>query len=187
MVDLENLAPERIRKIRRIEYDKMVELGLFEDERIELLAGVLVEMSPQGLDHAFAVRRLNEILVLALHDRAEIGPQLPFALSEDSEPEPDLVVSPRAGRARAHPSEAYLVIEVAESSLRKDRRIKAALYAAAGVPEYWLVNLVDKVVEVHRDPGAAGYALVTRARRGESVSPLRFPDLVVPVADIVPE
>ena len=164
----------------------MVELGLFEDERIELLAGVLVEMSPQGVGHSHAVCQLNERFVIGLRGRARIGPQVPLALSDHSEPEPDLVVSPPGDYTREHPSEALLIIEVADSSLRKDRRIKGVLYAAAGVPEYWIVNLVDGVFEVHRDPQATGYGSVARVGRGESVAPLRFPDLIVRVDDILP-
>lgn len=186
MVDFGTLAREGIRPIRRVEYDKMVELGLFEDERIELLAGVLVQMSPSGPAHAHAVGRLNELFVVALHGRALMRPQLPIALSDDSEPEPDLVVSPAGEYWREHPSQAYLVIEVADSSLRKDRRIKGALYAAAGIPEYWLVNLVDKVFEVHRDPGPAGYASIVLVGRGETIAPLQFPDLLVAIDDVIP-
>ena len=186
MVDLDSLAPERIRPIRRVEYERMVELGLFEDERVELLAGVLVEMSPQGLPHAHAVRRLNEILVLALHGRAAVGPQLPFALSEDSEPEPDLVVSPAGDYLDGHPSQALLIVEIAESSLRKDRRIKGALYAAAGVPDYWLVNLVEGVFEVHRGPSEAGYRSIERVGRGEGIALLSFPDVSIEVDAVLP-
>jgi Uma2 family endonuclease len=185
MVDLGNLAPERIRPLRRVEYDRMVELGLFEDERIELLAGVLVEMSPQSKAHVYAIVRLNELFVLGLRGRAVVGPQVPFALSDESEPEPDLVISPQSDYLHDHPGEAHLIVEVAESSLRKDRRVKGALYSAAGVPEYWIVNLVDGVLEVHRDPGPDGYASITRAGRGGSVAPLRFPDLVIRVDDVL--
>jgi Uma2 family endonuclease len=186
MVDLESLAPERIRPLKRVEYEKMVELGLFEDERIELLAGFLVEMSPQSEAHAYAVQRLNELLVVGLHGRAVIRPQCPMALSDDSEPEPDFIVAPPVDYSHEHPGEAYLIVEVAQSSLRKDRRLKWLLYAAAGVPEYWIVNVVDGVFEVYRDPQPDGYASVTRAGRGESVAPLRFPDLVIRVDDVLP-
>jgi Uma2 family endonuclease len=186
MFDFGTLAREGIRPIRRVEYDKMVEMGLFEDERIELLAGVLVQMSPSGPAHAHAVRRLTELFVIALQGRAVVGPQLPIALGDDSEPEPDLVVSPAGDYTREHPSQAHLIIEVADSSLRKDRRIKGALYAAAGIPEYWLVNLVDKVFEVHRDPRPAGYDSIVRVGRGETITPLRFPDLLVAIDDVIP-
>ena len=186
MVDFGSLAQEAIRPLRRVEYEKMVELGLFEDERIELLAGVLVQMSPQGAAHAHAVRRLNELFIIALHGQALVGPQLPLALSDDSEPEADLVLSPVADYSREHPGVAYLIVEVADSSLRKDRSIKGALYAAAEIPEYWLVNLVEGVVEIYRDPRPSGYASTARAGRGEAVAPLHFPDLLIQVDDIVP-
>jgi Uma2 family endonuclease len=174
MVDLDALVREGMRPLRRVEYDKMVEMGLFQ------------EMSPQGPAHADVVWRLSELFMVALQGRAVVRCQLPVALSEESEPEPDLVVSPPGNYSREHPAEAHLIVEVADSSLRKDRRIKEALYAAAGVPEYWLVNLVDKVVEVHREPGPDGYASIVRARRGESIAPLRFPELVVLIDHIVP-
>ena len=185
MVEHDDLAPERIRPLRRVEYERMVELGLFQDERIELLAGVLVEMSPQGVLHAHAVRCLTELFILALRRRATIGSQLPFALDDESEPEPDIVLSPRADYRREHPSRALLLVEVAESSLRKDRRIKGRLYARAEVPEYWVVNLVDEVVEVHRDPDASRYRSVTQVSRGESLAPLAFPDIVIQVDDLL--
>jgi len=186
MVDLGSLAQERIRPLRRAEYDKLVALGHFEDERIELLAGVLVEMSPQGVAHSHAVRKLTELFVLGLRGRGALSPQLPLALSDDSEPEPDIVVSPPGEYTEDHPSEALLIVEVAESSLRKDRRIKGLLYSAARVPEYWIVNLVDRVVEIHRDPQPEGYATIARVGRGETVAPLRFPDLAIRVDDILP-
>ena len=185
MLELDDLAPERIRPLRRVEYERMVELGLFEDERVELLAGMLVEMSPQGVPHAHAVRYLTELFILALRRRATIGSRLRFALDDESEPEPDIVISPRADYRREHPGRALLLVEVAESSLRKDRRIKARLYARAEVPEYWLVNLVDGLVEVHRDPEAGRYRTITQVGRGESLAPLAFPDIVLQVDELL--
>ena len=187
MVDLESLAPERIRLIRRVEYERMVEMGLFEDERVELLAGVIVEMSPQGTGHAEAVGRLNRhLIVLELQGRARIRVQSSFALDESSEPEPDLAVVPAADYSREHPSVSLLVVEVAESSVRKDRNIKGRLYAAQGIREYWILNLVDETIEIRRDPGAAGYRTMTTHQRGETVAPLDFPDLVLAVDDLLP-
>ncbi len=163
----------------------MVELGLFEDERVELLAGVLVKMSPQRAAHSHAVQQLTERFVIGLKGRAVVRPQLPVALDDESEPEPDLAISPVSDYTREHPSQVYLVIEVAESSLRKDR-IKGALYAAAGVPEYWIVDLVAGVFEIYRDPKFDGYGSVCRAGRGGAVAPLHFPDLVIQVDHIIP-
>jgi Uma2 family endonuclease len=187
MVDLASLSPERIRPIRRVEYDRMVDMGLFEDERVELLAGVLVEMSPQGTRHAEAVSRLmRHFMGLELQGRARIRLQLPFALDELSEPEPDLVVVPAADCSHEHPRSALLMIEVSESSVRKDRHIKGALYGAQGVREYWVVNLVDDVIEIRRDPGADGYATLATYSRGDAVAPADFPDLVLAVDDLLP-
>ena len=190
MLDLESLAslpPERIRPIRRVEYERMAELGMFEDQKVELLGGLVVEVSPQGTRHVEAVMRLNEIFGRALPaGRARVAPQLPFALSDISEPEPDLVLVPVRDYSHEHPAVALLVVEVAQSSLHKDRRIKAALYAAAGIPEYWIVNLEDDQLEVHRAPAATGYDEVVIHRAGAEVRPLAFPDFAVQVADLLP-
>src|SRR5450432_3867156 len=139
-----NAAPEIIRPLRRTEYDQLVTLGAFRGEKIELLEGVLVAMSPIGPPHSSSVQRLNALLVLALVGRAVVRPQLPFAALEFSEPEPDLAVVPLGDYDVEHPAEADLIIEVAESSLAIDRGKKLRLYAACAVPEYWIVNLVDR-------------------------------------------
>ena len=110
-------AAEVIRPLRRVEYDQLVQLGAFKDERIELLEGALVAMSPIGTAHCSSVRKLNELLVLALHGRATVSCQLPFAALEFSEPEPDFAILPLSDYDADHPSEAYLIIEVSESSL----------------------------------------------------------------------
>ncbi|HEU5058376.1 MAG TPA: Uma2 family endonuclease [Kofleriaceae bacterium] len=153
MVDPRQLEPEVIRPLRRVEYDRLVELGVFdEDEKIELLLGALVAMSPQGADHGYVMERLTKLLIDALGDRGRLRPQAPFAASELSEPEPDLAVYPPAPYVRAHPDRALLIIEIANSSLRKDRGIKAEIYAEAEVPEYWIVDLVHVAVEVRTAP-----------------------------------
>lgn len=180
-------VPERIRPLRRVEYDKLVELGAFENERIELLDGVLVPMSPIGPPHSSAVQKLNLLLVRALGDRAAIRPQLPLAALEHSEPEPDLVVAPLSDYDTAHPSDAHLVIEVAESSLKQDRGIKQRIYAECGVPEYWIVNLVDHRIEVYTDPEGGAYRRTALFARGESITLVRFPDVQVRVEDVLPK
>jgi Uma2 family endonuclease len=125
MIDPALLAPERVRPLRRDEYDRLVALGYFEDEKIELLDGALVAMSPQGAAHAYVVQRLTKL-------------------------------------------------------------VKAALYARAGVPEYWIVNLHERVVEVHRDAQGAGYASVTAHGANEIIHPAAFADLEVSIADVLP-
>jgi Uma2 family endonuclease len=180
------LEPETLRPISRIEYDRMVALGLFEDEHVELLHGVLVAMSPQGPAHNEVVDRLNELLVPALLGRARVRIQGAFAASEDSQPEPDVAVFPRENYGTAHPTHALLVVEVSESSLGKDRGIKKALYAAIGVPEYWIVNLEDRVVEVYTQPEDGLYADAETKGAEETLSPLMFPDLRIRVGELFP-
>lgn len=138
-------------------YRQMGEAGIFkEDEHVELLSGVLVAKEPQGGGHGTIIEFLTGLLVRGVGDEHNVRVQLPLTLEQHSEPEPDFAVLP-AHRPRSslpHPTTALLVIEVARTSLRIDRGIKAKLYALAGVPEYWIINLKDMVVEVHRAPDA---------------------------------
>jgi len=183
--ELEAIAQDRVRPLRRAEYEKLVELGAFEDEKIELLYGALVEMSPTGLPHASTSQKLTLLLVRALADRAAIRIQLPFAALEHSEPEPDFAVVPLAEYDTEHPSTAWLIVEVAESSLRTDRGVKKRLYAECRVPEYWIVNLVDRVIEVHQEPGGGDYAVVTAYRKGEAIRLSQLPDVEIRVDDVI--
>lgn len=178
--------PDRIRPLRRIEYESLVERGLLDDSRVELLVGALVEMSPQGPLHAEVVRRLTERLVRQLSGDVHTRVQSPLALAEDSEPEPDIAVVPAGDYTKAHPQSALLIIEVADTSLQKDRGVKTALYAAAGVAEFWLVNLAARTVEVHRHPSAGRYTDVRCVETGGSLSPAAFPTVRIPAAEILP-
>jgi Uma2 family endonuclease len=119
--------PDRIRPLKRVEFDSLVESGLLADARVELLLGALVDLSPQGPLHADVVRRLAGRLTRELSAGVQTRVQSPLALSEDSEPGPDVAVVPAADYSRAHPNSALLVIEVADTSLQKDRGIKTAL------------------------------------------------------------
>lgn len=177
----------QVRPLRRLEYDQLVELGAFAEERLELLHGMLVTvMSPQRPRHAETTSRLAKRLVRLLGDRGEVRVQCPLAVSGDSEPEPDVAVVPPGDYSREHPRWASLVIEVAEDSLEKDRTIKSRLYAAAGVPEYWIVNLVDDLVEVHTCPSGEAYATAERAARGQTLRLVRHPDVEVAVDEVIP-
>jgi Uma2 family endonuclease len=178
-------SPERIRPLRRVEYDKLVELGAFENERIELLEGVLVPMSPIGPPHASAVQKLTELLVPALLGRASVRIQNPFAALENSEPEPDVVVAPRSDYDTAHPADAYLVIEVSDSSLKQDRGVKKRIYAECKVPEYWVVDLVQRRIEVYTDPLDGLYRSTVAYERGQTIRLQCFPDVEVRVLDVV--
>ncbi|HMJ14597.1 MAG TPA: Uma2 family endonuclease, partial [Polyangiaceae bacterium] len=174
-----------IRPLRRAEYDKLVELGAFEDERIELLEGALVPMSPIGTRHASAIDLLTLLLVRALGDRARIRVQNPFAASDISEPQPDLLVAPLGDYRADHPAEAYLVIEVAESSLAKDRGVKLRIYAERGVPEYWVVNVVARQVEVFRAPEGGTYRESRTFELGDTISLGAFPDVSIALSKII--
>lgn len=174
-------APEHFRPLRRVEYDRLVALGTFHGERIELMAGELRRMSPIGPPHTSTVDRLTELLVVALLGRARVRVQGSFAAGELSEPEPDFCVLPLGDYDDAHPDVAHLIIEVADSSLSYDRGQKARLYAECGVPEYWIVNLTSRVVEVHRDPRPTGYETASTFTKGARLQLLAFPDVELAV------
>jgi Uma2 family endonuclease len=175
------------RPLRRREYDRLVEAGAFDDERIELLAGMLVAVSPQGAEHAVVVNELVVLLAGLLAGRAIVRGQSPLALSDESEPEPDVAVVPPGHYRDEHPAQALLVIEVADSSLRRDREVKAELYACAGVAEYWVVNLVDRVVEVSRTAVEGHYVDVSRLGAGQTLRPVAFPDVAIGVSELFGE
>jgi Uma2 family endonuclease len=173
------------RPLRRTEYERLVELGVFEGERIELLYGVLVRMSPHGPPHDSAIQRLTRLFVQSLSDRAEVRIQSAFAASDGSEPEPDVAVVPLGDYVEAHPSAALLVVEVAVSSLETDRELKARLYAECGVPEYWVVNVIDRLIEVRTDIISGTYTRMTPYAPGQSLRLLRFPDVEIHVSDVL--
>jgi Uma2 family endonuclease len=181
--DHDELRP--IRPLRVQEYELLADSGAFDNEKVELLYGQIVKMSPQGTEHAFAITRLTKVLILALGDLATVRPQLPFIASGYSMPEPDLAVVAEL-RADAHPDRALLVIEVAFSSLELDRSLKAKLYAEAGVPEYWVVDLAHGEVIVHANPGPSGYRHIEHVGREAALVPNRLPTVRVCVADILP-
>lgn len=178
------IEPQQIRLLSRREYDRLVELGWFVDEPIELLRGMLVTMSPQKWPHSAAVSFFNEQLVLQLGGRYEVRPQLPFAADDWSEPEPDLAVVRKDPALREHPSEVLLVIEIADSSLRIDRGLKRTIYAEAGVPEYWIVDVNQLTVEVHTQPDGGRYGSVETLRDGDVLRPTLLPEVVIRIADI---
>jgi Uma2 family endonuclease len=184
VLDAQLLAPLTTRRLRREEYERLVALGAFEDERIELIEGELVTMSPNNPEHARPVQVLTVILVPALVERATVRIQLPVIAAGESEPEPDVAIVPLGEYGHAHPDRAHCVIEVAHSSLSKDRNIKAPLYAASGFREYWLVNVPERVVEVFRNPGPEHYESRVRYAVGESIALEAFPDVRVEVAKL---
>ena len=189
-------ATPKIRRWTRLEYDRLVELGVFEGERLELLDGLLAVREPQGSRHSASIRAVLDALRAALGHAWQIDSQLPIALDEDSEPEPDVAVVPRDAERyrRGHPERPALIVEVAESSYRIDHSYKASLYARAGVPEYWIIDVVRETVEVHRTPEASSeaihgwrYARINRLRPPAMITPMIAPQAAIAVADLLPE
>jgi Uma2 family endonuclease len=173
------------RLLRRDEYDRMGQLGFFDGERVELIRGTVVRMWPIGPPHADLVDRLMTLFVRGLGDRARVRIQQPFLAVDESEPEPDVAIVPSRSYAEEHPREAFLVIEVAESSLAYDRETKAPLYAQSGVPEYWIIDVVAHAVEVFDRLADGVYRRSRRIERGGRLHAAAFPDLVLSVADLV--
>jgi len=171
---MQDVLPKNIRGLRRVEYDKLVETGILEGVPVELLDGQLVaKVSPAGSAHAGLTTRLLDMLYPALRRDMTIRMNMPFAASDDSEPEPDLAVVLKGG-LDAHPDQAFLVVEVCHSSDYNDRVIKTRLYANARVPEYWIVDVDDRVIEVYTKPRAGGYAAKRIVSDGV-VRPLEVP------------
>jgi Uma2 family endonuclease len=185
-----------VRRWRRVEYERLIDLGVFQPgEHLELLDGLLVVREPQGSRHAAAIRRVLAALRAALGDAWQIDSQLPIALDDDSEPEPDVAVVPRdpAAYRDAHPSRAVLVVEVADTSYRTDREQKTSLYARAGIADCWIVDLVHDTLEVHREPEPAPaaphgwhYRRIEKLRPPATVAPLIAPGAAIAVADLLP-
>ncbi len=184
----------RTRRWTRREYGRLIDLGmLHEDDPIELLEGRLVVAEPQHSPHATAIDLAGEALRQAFGPGWRVRVQLPLGLGLDSEPEPDVAVvrgGPRGFLAQ-HPATAALVVEIADAGLPLERGLKARIYARAGLADYWIVNLIDRVVEVYRDPLSAGrrrshYRAVTTASADERLVPLAAPFSSILVADLLP-
>jgi len=172
------------------EYEKLGETGIFhEDDRVELLNGEIIIMSPTGYRHAQAVTRLNNFFARRSEGRFDVSPQNPFNLDEHSQPQPDIcLLDPRAARLKSHPSTdlIFLVVEVADSTVRYDRGDNRPAYARRGVGEFWLLNLEDDVLEVYRHPQDDRFLEERILRPDEAVAPLAFPDLEAHVSDFLP-
>jgi Uma2 family endonuclease len=182
----------RRRRFTVEEYYRMAESGILtENDRVELIEGEIVTMSPIGPRHALCVAELTRRFTIALAARTVVWPQNPVRLPRDTEPQPDVVLlqpPPDRYRRRApQPSDVMLLVEVADTSARYDRGVKLPLYARAGIPEVWIVDFTADVVEVHREPRATGYASSLRVGRGGSVAPAAFPDIVLGADDVLLE
>ncbi|MBI4311826.1 MAG: Uma2 family endonuclease [Chloroflexi bacterium] len=172
------------------DYHRMAEAGILtEDDRVELICGEITEMAPIGSRHANSADGFNELLGEALRGRAVVRVQNPITIDEHSEPQPDIVLAhpPRGRYAGAHPGpgEVFLVVEVADTTLQFDREVKLPLYAKAGIPEVWIVDLVGHRIETYRDPTPYGYREPRYRYPGETLSPSAFPDVILKVDDVL--
>lgn len=173
------------------QYFGLVEQGVLrEDDRVELLDGVIVAMSPSGPRHASAISRTLRAFFTAVGDRACVRPQAPLVAGALSVPEPDVAIL--AGTVEdydhTHPTSALLVVEASDSSLPQDRLTKSRIYAAAGIPEYWIVNLREGCLEVFRNPDPSARSYVERrvAHRGDVVELVALPGVAIAVDDLLP-
>ena len=171
------------------DYHRMAEAGILtEDERVELIRGEIVMMSPIGSRHSACVSRLIDAFE-PIHDQAIRSVQSPLRL-EDSEPEPDFVLVARRddyyAAELAGAGDAHLVVEVADTSQRYDREVKGPLYAENGVREYWLIDLAAERIEIRRNLQGQAFTEETTAGRGETITPAAFPELTLRVDDLLP-
>ncbi len=187
-----NAPPIERYRLTSNRYHQMVKMGVFaEDERIELIEGEISPMSPIGSEHMGIVNQLAAMLIAQLRRRAIVGIQGPIRLDDSSEPQPDLVVlTPRQDfykRALPEPADVLLVIEVADSSLAYDRSVKTPLDARAGIAETWIINLIDRWIEVYRDPAPVGYTTQYKILTGKTIAPQTFTDVTIQVSELLGE
>jgi Uma2 family endonuclease len=172
------------------EYERMGQFGIFsEDERVELVCGEIIRMSPIGKRHAAVVGLLTQLITLLLQRTAIVWVQNPIQLDDHSEPQPDIaVLKPRADfyrRSKPTPADVLLVIEVSDTTLEYDRKVKVPLYARAGIPETWVVNLAEEQIEAYADPAGGAYQTCNSYERGEELQSRSLAPLRVSVAEIL--
>lgn len=168
----------------------MAETGVLKpDDRVELLDGQIIDLSPIGPFHGGVVTYLNEIFAASSQRRWKTSVQNPVHLDDHSEPQPDLMLlkpSPDFYRKRhPRPEDVFLLIEVSDTSLAQDREDKLPAYARAGIQEVWVINLIDRTIEVYREPNFTGYGKTSTLRPGDKASPSVFPDVTVDVGELL--
>lgn len=168
------------------EYHRLIDQGFLDDKHVELLNGEIVEMAPEGVPHASTGDRAERYLRKLLGDRAWLRVGKPITLPNNSEPEPDLCICQDIEYTKHHPypNNIFWLIEFSDSSLAKDLQVKPKIYAAAGIPEYWVVNLQTMTLIVLRSPSTDGYQSEQTLSQG-TINPLAFPDVVVSVANLL--
>ena len=188
---MDRMPTEVTKKLFTVEeHHRMGEVGiLHEDDRVELIDGEIVRMSPIGDRHLGCVNCATTLFVEAFGRRAVVSPQNPVQLSDWTEPQPDLVVlKPRPDFYRGKrptPGDVLFAVEVADTSLTYDRRVKLPRFAAAGIPEVWIEDLNKELLLVYLNPVGDRYATTITLRPGDSISPLAFPDVAFRVGDLV--
>lgn len=184
------LPDVEVHRWTRKEYEKAAYAGAFGDRRVELVDGVVYDMTAQHSPHAAGVQKARRALEAAFPaSRYDIRAQMPLALSRFSMPEPDLavVLGEPDDYVKSHPKTALLVLEVADSSQYHDRVRKVEIYARAGLQDYWISNLAQDIVEVYRDPVRGDYRTRLTLRRGERIAPLACSDVSIAVDDLLPK
>jgi Uma2 family endonuclease len=189
-IELENKVGMTTRRFTVDEYLRMAELGFFaESDRLELIRGEIIEMSPINVAHVNCVNRLNAILSRIMAGRAIVSIQNPIILDEFSAPQPDValwkLVPDQYEERLAGPEEILLVIEVADTSIDHDRKVKTLVYATAGISDYYIVNLPERQIEVYREPRSTGYRTTTRYMPGDTLPLLAFPESIMSVDEIL--
>ena len=184
-------APFTIRKWTVKEYHKLGEMGFFHpEERVELLSGNIITISAKGTANSSATRRTANVLRDILGNQGDVYYKSPIALDDNSEPEPDitLVRIDPFDYATHHPtpSEVYLIIEVADSSLAYDREIKAKIYARSGIADYWVLNVNNRQLHVFREPADDRYQSEVILGETANISPLQFPDFNIAIQEMLP-
>ena len=171
------------------EYYKMIELGILKDyEKAEIIEGELIQKMPIGDTHAFVVDVLAEFFIKNVPDNVRVRVQNPIRLSDYNEPEPDIVLADLTkfdGKRHPRPEETILIVEVSDTTLKYDRDTKLALYAESEIPEVWIINLKNEIVEVHQKPSVGIYQLAQIYKRGEIVKSAILPNFEVEVDEIL--
>jgi Uma2 family endonuclease len=172
------------------EYHRMAEVGILaEDDRVELIRGEIVDMTPIGRKHQACVDRLTRLVVRGLGEKVIVRVQGPIRLDEHSEPQPDLALLRDCpdfyATTDAAPEDVLLVVEVADTSAQHDREVKVPLYAQAGIPEVWLVNLMEDAITVYREPESQRYRTSFTIKGHDRLSPRSFPDFVLTADQIL--
>lgn len=186
--------PIQTKRWTRREYDRLAEAGLFNPkEHVQLIEGEILTMTPQDSPHAVTIGKTQRALERAFGQNVWVRIQMPLVVDPDSEPEPDLAVVPgEPGEyLKEHPRTALLVVEVADTTLSLDRERKTRVYARGGIPEYWIVNLAERCLEVYRGPvipldQPAAYRSSLKLGPSDTIAPLAAPTVSITVADLLP-